>query len=61
MVMGYPFAWFLVAFDETTDPATLTVGEPQKQTLERAVEGLTGGLPVTLGEFEAKIVEKLGH
>jgi hypothetical protein len=52
-------AWFLVSFDETTDPATITIGEPAKQTLERAVEGLTGGFPVTLNEFEAKIIEKL--
>lgn len=52
-------AWFLVGFDESTDPATLTVGEPEKQTLERAVEGLTGGYPVTLSEFETKIRNKL--
>ncbi|MGD0767382.1 MAG: NotI family restriction endonuclease [Tepidisphaeraceae bacterium] len=53
-------AWFVVQFDEGTDPATLKIGEPEKQTLERAVEGLTGGEPVTLAEFEAKIRAKLG-
>jgi hypothetical protein len=52
-------AWFLVEFDESTDPATLTVSGPELQTLERAVEGLTGGFPVTLSEFELKIREKL--
>ncbi len=52
-------AWFLIDFDETTDPATLVVTGPELQTLERAVEGLTGGRPVTLPEFEAKIVEKM--
>lgn len=53
-------AWFLVTFNEDTDPATIEIGEPQLQTLERAVEGLTGGYPVTLSEFEAKLREKLG-
>jgi hypothetical protein len=52
-------AWFLIDFDESTDPATLKVGDPDLQTLERAVEGLTGGYPVTLSEFEAKIRDKL--
>lgn len=53
-------AWFLVDFDESTDPATLFVRGPELQTLERAVEGLTGGSPVTLTEFESKIRAKLG-
>jgi hypothetical protein len=52
-------AWFLIDYDESTDPATIKIGIPEMQTLERAVEGLTGGSPVTLPEFEAKIVEKL--
>jgi hypothetical protein len=52
-------AWFLVNYDESTDPATITIGKPRLQTLERAVEGLTGGFPVTLPEFEAKIKEKV--
>lgn len=52
-------AWFLLSFDETTNPASVVVSPPKLQTLERAVEGLTGGLPVTLAEFEAKIKEKL--
>lgn len=52
-------AWFVARYEEDGDAVRLVVGEPKKQTLERAVEGLTGGLPVTLGEFEAKIIEKL--
>lgn len=46
-------------FDESTNPATLIIGGIELQTLERAVEGLTGGFPVTLAEFEAKIKEKM--
>lgn len=52
-------AWFLVDFDERTDPATLIIGDVQLQTLEKAVEGLTGGSPVTLSEFESKIRAKI--
>ncbi len=52
-------AWFLVDFDEATDPATLLVTGLELQTLERAVEGLTGGFPVTLSVFEHKILAKL--
>jgi Restriction endonuclease NotI len=52
-------AWVLVEFDESTNPITLRIGKTQLQTLERAVEGLTGGNPVTLSEFESKIQEKL--
>ena len=52
-------AWFIVSFDESVDPARIVVSEPEKQTLERAVEGLTGGHPVALSAFESKIREKL--
>lgn len=52
-------AWFAASFDETVQPAKLVMGTPHHVTLERAVEGLTGGDPVSLAEFEAKIVEKL--
>lgn len=54
-------AWFVVSFDESTDPATILVGKPEMQTLEHAVEGLTGGHPVTLSAFESKIVSKLSR
>jgi hypothetical protein len=52
-------AWFIIRYDETKDPVEIVISEPEKQTLERAVEGLTGGFPVTLAEFEGKITEKL--
>ena len=52
-------AWFLVDLDEATDPATLSIVGLQLQTLERAVEGLTGGFPVTLDSFQRKILAKL--
>ena len=52
-------AWFIVEFDESTDPATIVVAEPTKHTLEKAVEGLTGGTPVTQPEFEKKIRDKI--
>lgn len=52
-------AWFTVGFDEKTDPATLTVDAPRLQTLERCIEGLTGGFAVSLPEFEKKVREKL--
>lgn len=54
-------AWFLVDFDESTNPATLNVSGPELQTLERAVEGLTGGFPVTLAEFVLKIRDKMSR
>ncbi|MDY7010014.1 MAG: NotI family restriction endonuclease [Planctomycetota bacterium] len=54
-------AWFVIRYDENGDIAKLIVDEPKKQTLECAVEGLTGGLPVSLGEFEAKIREKINQ
>lgn len=54
-------AWFLIDFDESTNPATLFVLGPELQTLEHAVEGLTGGFPVTLAEFESKIRDKISR
>lgn len=58
-VSNCDIAWFVLDWDESTDPVSIHFGEPEKQTLERAVEGLTGGYPVTLEEFEARIEEKL--
>jgi hypothetical protein len=58
-VSNCDIAWFTVELDERTDPATLVVNKPALQTLERAVEGLTGGHPVALPEFESRIREKL--
>jgi hypothetical protein len=54
-------AWFVIRYDESGPVAAIQLGEPVMQTLERAVQGLTGGVPVTLDEFESKIREKLGR
>jgi hypothetical protein len=59
-VSNCDIAWFVARFNEAGSRIQIEFGRPHLQTLERAVEGLTGGLPVTLGEFEAKIRLKLG-
>jgi len=51
-------AWFVVGYDESSTPIQLTRDFVCFTTLERAVEGLTGGMPVTLVEFERRIMEK---
>jgi len=53
--------WFIVRFEEndTNRRATLIVDKVRYTTLERAVEGLTAGIPTSLGEFETKIRNKL--
>jgi hypothetical protein len=52
-------AWFVVKYEETDRDAILAPDFVRLTTLERAVEGLTGGDPVTLEVFEARIREKL--
>ncbi|RKQ72497.1 NotI family restriction endonuclease [Oceanibaculum indicum] len=54
-------AWFLVDFEKTSkgDAFKLVAAEVVFTTLERAIEGLTGGSPVPLSEFEQRIAEKL--
>lgn len=52
-------AWFVIRYDESGGEAVLTPDFVQLTTLERAVEGLTGGRPVSLETFEARILEKL--
>ena len=54
-------AWFVIGYDETTVPVKLTRDFVRFTTLERAVEGLTGGTPVTLSEFEKRITEKVAR
>jgi hypothetical protein len=51
-------AWFVVDFDTSVSPARLVPAFVRLTTLERAVEGLTGGVPVTLPEFETRIKKK---
>jgi Restriction endonuclease NotI len=52
-------AWFVMRYDESEGEATLTPDFVHLTTLERAVEGLTGGRPVSLETFESRIREKL--
>ena len=52
-------AWFVVSLREGASTATLEPAFVRLTTLERAVEGLTAGIPVTLPEFEARIKLKL--
>jgi hypothetical protein len=54
-------AWFVVRYDENEGEAVLEPDFVQLTTLERAVEGLTGGRPVSLATFELRIREKLGR
>lgn len=53
--------WFIVRFDEDADggDVTMAVDAVRYTTLERAVEGLTAGIPTSLDDFEAKIRNKL--
>lgn len=52
--------WCLVDFVRRDNgrPFTLTVKREVYTTLERAIEGLTGGIPVSLEEFEARVIGK---
>lgn len=54
-------AWFTVDFkeDESTGRFRLVRDQVHFTTLERATEGLTGGSPVTLSEFESRLRNKL--
>ena len=51
--------WFIVDYKELAGQIRLIRDGIQYTTLERAVEGLTAGRPVTLGEFEYRISAKL--
>ena len=54
-------AWFIVGFENAADdgPKRLIRDEVRFTTLERSVEGLTGGKPVPLQVFESRIRHKL--
>ncbi|MEW5796765.1 MAG: NotI family restriction endonuclease [Candidatus Zixiibacteriota bacterium] len=52
-------AWFVVEFEESKGTAKLVPAFVRFTTLERAVDGLTGGTPVNLDEFERRIRAKL--
>lgn len=48
-------AWFVVDYQLAGDQWKLVPGEIHYTTLDRAVEGLTGGVPVSLEQFESAI------
>ena len=55
-------AWFIVRFEESDGKRTQLVrDEVRYTTLERSVEGLTGGKPVALPEFEKRIRDKISQ
>ena len=60
-VSNSDIAWFIVGFEEGERTSRLVPRGVRYTTLERAVEGLTAGLPVSLGQFEAEIRGKLGR
>ncbi len=53
-------AWFIVRFDEMPGEkrSRMVLDEVRLTTLERSVEGLTGGKPVPKPEFERRIASK---
>ncbi len=62
-VSNCDIAWFVVKYTGTDNRFRLERGFVQLTTLERAVEGLTGGRPVSLDTFEDRIrrmLEKRG-
>lgn len=54
-------AWFVVRYEEREDGISLVPDRVHYTTLERAVEGLTAGNPVSLPEFEKRICAKLNR
>lgn len=60
-VSNSDIAWFVVGFEEKRAHAVLTPRFVRFTTLERAVEGLTAGLPVTLDQFETEIMQRLSR
>ncbi|MBL8232666.1 MAG: hypothetical protein JNL98_29475 [Bryobacterales bacterium] len=58
-VSNCDIAWFVVRFEQIGGAARLVPSKVHLTTLERSVESLTGGTPVTKEQFEARIREKL--
>jgi len=58
-VSNCDIAWFVVDYDESGGEFALRRGLVRMTTLERAVEGLTGGNPVSQSLFEQRVREKL--
>lgn len=58
-VSGCDIAWFIVRYVEEKGAFRLVEDEVYMTTLERAVEGLTAGTPVSLQVFEDRIRAKM--
>ena len=58
-VSSCDIAWFVARYRLEARVAHLERGEVHLTTLERAVEGLTAGVPVSLTEFETRIRARL--
>jgi len=52
-------AWFVVDYEESKGSHSLCPHSLHLTTLDRAVEGLTGGIPTSLGDFEAALRARL--
>ncbi|MBI3679588.1 MAG: hypothetical protein HY235_04250 [Acidobacteria bacterium] len=52
-------AWFVVQYKGTKAGFVLNRGFHRFTTLERSVEGLTGGHPVSLGRFEERLARRV--
>lgn len=52
--------WFIVTYEESGGTFSLKPDFTRFTTLEAAVNGLTGGHPVSLEEFESRVRAKLG-
>lgn len=61
-VSNADIVWFLVDFPKPAHEVfrKIAVVNELYTTLEAAIEGLTGGVPVSLKEFEDRIERKLG-
>ena len=60
-VSNCDIAWFVVRYDEDEAGTTLRPDFVHLTTLERAVEGLTAGNPVSLSIFEQRILHKISR
>ena len=58
-VSNCDIAWFIVRYDESSGTPKLSLEDVRLTSLERSVEGLTAGLPVSLHVFEERILQKL--
>jgi hypothetical protein len=54
-------AWFVVRYEENAGRGVLVRDSVKLTTLESAVEGLTGGEPVSQAVFEQRVREKLAQ